>query len=32
VRNGELVSKKVKEELLNSRKYSEELWQRVKEK
>lgn len=32
VKNGELASKKVKEELLNSRKYSEELWQRVKEK
>ena len=32
VKNGELVSKKVKNELLESRKYSEELWKRVKEK
>lgn len=32
VRNGELVSKKAKSELIESRKYSEELWKRVKEK
>ena len=32
VRNGELVSKKVKNELLKSRKYSEDLWKKVKEK
>ena len=31
VKNGELVSKKNKEELLVSRKYSELLWKRVKE-
>ena len=31
VRNGEIVSKKVKEELINSRKYSEKLWKKVKE-
>ena len=31
VRNGELVSKKVKSELVESRKSSEELWKRVKE-
>ena len=32
VRNDELVSKKAKSELIESRKYSEELWKRVKEK
>ena len=32
VRNGQLVSNKVKNELLESKKYSEELWRRVKEK
>lgn len=32
VKSGELVSTKVKQELLNSRKYSETLWERVKEK
>ena len=32
VRNSELVSKKAKSELIESRKYSEELWKRVKEK
>ena len=32
VRNGELVSKKAKSELIESRKYSKELWKRVKEK
>ena len=31
VKNGEIVSKKVKEELVASRKYSEELWKKVKE-
>ena len=31
VRNGELTSKKAKEELLTSRKYSEKLWKKVKE-
>lgn len=31
VKNGELVSKKVKSELVESRKYGEELWKRVKE-
>lgn len=32
VRNGELVSNKIKNELLEARKYSKELWKRVKEK
>ncbi len=32
VRNGELVSKKVKAELIKSREYSEELWKRVRSK
>ena len=31
VRNGELVSKKMKQEVINARKYSELLWKRVKE-
>ena len=31
VRNGQLVSKKAKEELIISREYSKELWRRVKE-
>ena len=31
VRNGELASKKAKEELIASRKYSEKLWKKVKE-
>ncbi len=31
VKNGELVSKKAKEEVLTSRKYSEKLWKKVKE-
>ena len=31
VRNGELVSKKAKEKLIESRKYSESLWKKVKE-
>ena len=32
VKSGELVSKKVKQELIESRKYSDALWKRVKEK
>ena len=32
VKSGELVSKKVKQELIESRKYSNTLWRRVKEK
>lgn len=32
VKSGELVSKKVKQELIESRKYSDTLWKRVKEK
>ena len=32
VKSGELVSPKVKSELIESRKYSETLWKRVKEK
>ena len=32
VKSGELVSQKVKSELIESRKYSETLWKRVKEK
>jgi hypothetical protein len=31
VRNGELTSKKVKEELIKSREYSNKLWKKVKE-
>ena len=31
VRNGELTSKKAKEELLTARKYSDKLWKKVKE-
>ncbi len=31
VKNGELVSKKAKNELIESRKYSEKLWKKVKE-
>lgn len=31
VKNGELVSKKAKEELVKSREYSEKLWKKVKE-
>ena len=31
VRNGELTSKKVKEELIKSREYSKKLWKKVKE-
>ena len=31
VKNGELTSKKAKEELLEARKYSEKLWKKVKE-
>ncbi len=31
VKNGELVSKKAKEELMQARKYSEKLWKKVKE-
>ena len=32
VKSGELVSKKVKQEVIESRKYSDALWKRVKEK